>query len=59
MNIIDTATVTTLLVVVAFAVLAVAVAAGVGLGHWYLAQRAARPVRTAPAVGAWPARYAL
>ncbi len=59
MNLIDTATVTTLLVVVAFAVLAVVVAAGVGVGHWYLAQRAARPVRIARSVvGGWPTRYA-
>ena len=59
MNIIDTATVTILLVVVALAVLAVVVAAGVGLTHWYLAQRAARPARTArPAVDVLRSRYA-
>jgi hypothetical protein len=54
MNIIDTATVTTLLVVVAFAVLAVVVTAGVGLGQWYAAHRGARPASTVrPAFGVW------
>ena len=59
MNIIDTATVTTLIAVVAFAVLAVLVAPGIGVGHLYAAKHSGRPARTSrPAAGVLRGRYA-